>query len=132
MDWVYLALSVNGAIYTVNAYKPVKKNPLFFPWSFFASWITIELAWVHLVWQVAFTTYFVRKGALRSGKGKVAFLVNLASFAGPGLIIYRSLGARHEVRDVLTQGHGFPVGVCRGVRDAIIHKPGDSGSWTSR
>ncbi len=99
MDWVYLALSVNGALYTVNAYKPIKKNPLFFLWSFFASWITIELAWVHLVWQVGITAYFVRKGALRSGKGRLAFLLNVGSFVGLGVIVYRSLGARHEVRE---------------------------------
>jgi len=98
MDWVYLAVSVNGALYTVNAYLPVKRNPLLFGWSFFASWITIELAWVHVLWQIAVTAYFARRGALRSSKGKLAFIINLCSIAGLGLVIWRSLGARHEVR----------------------------------
>ena len=98
MDWVYLAVSVNGAVYTLNAYKPVKRNMvLFFP-SFFASWITIELAWVHLVWQVALTAVMARKGVLRSGKGKFALLLNLASWAGLALIVWRSLGTRHEIK----------------------------------
>jgi acetyl esterase/lipase len=98
MDWVYLAVSVNGALYTVNAYLPVKRNPLLFGWSFFASWITIELAWVHLVWQIAVSAYFARRGALRSPKGKLALALNLFSVVGLGLVIWRSLGARHEVR----------------------------------
>lgn len=98
MEWVYLAISVNGVAYTVNAFMPTKRNPLFFGWSFFASWITIELAWVHLVWQVAATAYFTRRGALRTRTGRIALVFNLASWVGLALIVWRSLGARHEVR----------------------------------
>lgn len=98
MDWVYLAVSVNGAMYTLNAYKPVKRNMvLFFP-SFFASWITIELAWVHLVWQVLATAFFVHKGVLRTRPGKLGLLISLSSWAGLAVIVWRSLGTRHEVR----------------------------------
>ncbi len=98
MEWVYLAVSINGAMYTVNAYVPVKRNPLLFGWSFFASWITIELAWVHLVWQVALTVAFARRGALRTRPGKVALAVNLVSWAGLAALVWRSIGARNEVR----------------------------------
>jgi acetyl esterase/lipase len=98
MEWVYLAISINGAVYTANALKPIKQNRLLFGWSFFASWITIELAWLHVAWQVATTAWFARRGVLRSGKGKLALLLNLFSLAGLGVMIWRSLGARHEVR----------------------------------
>ena len=98
MEWVYLAVSINGAAYTVNAYLPVKRNPLLFGWSFFASWITIELAWVHLVWQVLITTFFVRRGVLGTKAGKFALLVNVASWVGLAVMVWRSIGARNEIR----------------------------------
>ncbi len=98
MEWVFLAVSINGAVYTLNAYLPVKRNPLLFGWSFFASWITIELAWVHLVIQVAATVLFARKGVLRTKPGKFALALNLASWAGLGLIVWRAMGARSEIR----------------------------------
>src|SRR5262245_43067009 len=97
MEWVYLAVSINGAAYTLNAYVPVKRNPLLFGWSFFASWITIELAWVHLVWQVLVSAFFIRRGALRTRPGKLALLVNLASWAGLGVLVWRALQARAEI-----------------------------------
>jgi acetyl esterase/lipase len=97
MEWVYLVVSINGAAYTLNAYRPVKRNPLLFGWSFFASWITIELAWVHLVWQVAMSAFFIRRGALRTKPGKLALLVNLASYAGLGLLVWRAVQARREI-----------------------------------
>jgi len=98
MEWVFLAVSINGAAYTVNAYLPVKRNPLLFGWSFFASWITIELAWAHLVWQVLVTAFFARRGVLRTRTGKVALAINIASWAGLAALVWRSLGARAEIR----------------------------------
>ena len=68
--WAYLVVSINGAAYTLNAYRPARNNRLLFGWSFFASWITIELAPFHLVWQVVATALFARKGALRTTPGK--------------------------------------------------------------
>ena len=110
MEWVYLAISVNGAAYTVNAFIPMKRNPLLFGWSFFASWMTIELAWVNLAWQVATTAYFARRGALRTKAGRLALVFNLVSWVGLAVIIWRSLGVRHEVRSAFktqTSGGGF-------------------------
>jgi acetyl esterase/lipase len=98
MEWVFLAVSINGAAYTLNAYMPVKRNPLLFGWSFFASWITIELAWAHLVIQVVATALFARKGVLRTKPGKFALALNLASWAGLGFLVWRALGARAEIR----------------------------------
>ena len=98
MEWVYLAVSINGAVYTVNAYKPVKRNPILFGPSFFASWITIELAWFHLVWQVAFTAAMASRGVLRTRKGKLGLALNLASWAGLALIVKRSIGSRAEIK----------------------------------
>jgi acetyl esterase/lipase len=101
MDWAYLAISVNGALYTVNAYRPRRftgRFRLLYAGSFMASWITIELAWVHLVAQVAATAFFARHGALRTRTGKLALVVNVATCVGLAGLVVRSLGVRHEVR----------------------------------
>ena len=70
MGWAYLVVSINGAAYTLNALRPVRRSRLLFGWSFFASWVTIELAPFHLIWQVLATAVFARKGALRTTAGR--------------------------------------------------------------
>ena len=99
--WIYLAVSINGAAYTLNAYRPPRNNRLLFFWSFFASWITVELAPFHLVWQVIATGFFASRGALRSRPGRIGLAVTLASWAGLALAIRQSMAARHEIRAAL-------------------------------
>ena len=103
--WAYLVVSINGAAYTLNAYRPARNNRLLFGWSFFASWITIELAPFHLVWQVVATALFARKGALRTTPGKVGLALTLASWAGLALAVRQSFAARHEIREALRELH---------------------------
>ena len=101
LGWIYLAVSINGAAYTLNAYRPARNNRLLFFWSFFASWITIELAPFHLVWQVIATGFFASRGALRSRPGRIGLAVTLASWAGLALAVRQSMAARHEIRAAL-------------------------------
>ncbi len=103
MGWVYLAVSINGAAYTLTAYRPARRSRLFFGWSFFASWITIELAPFHLLWQVLATAVFARKGALRTTPGKIGLGLTLASWAGLGIAIRQSLASRHQIREALRE-----------------------------
>jgi len=100
MGWIYLLVSINGATYTLNAYKP-SRHPLLSGWSFFASWITIELAPYHLIWQVIATTFFVWRGALRTKPGRLGLAITMASWVGLALSIRQSLASRHEIRDAL-------------------------------
>lgn len=99
MERVFLAVSVNGLAYTVNAFRPVKRNPVLFLWSFFASWITIELAWFNLAWQVLITAWFAKKGALQTRTGRLAALIMVVNWVGLAVIIWRSLGTRRLVHD---------------------------------
>ena len=101
LGWIYLAVSINGAAYTLNAYRPTRTNRLLFFWSFFASWITIELAPFHLVWQVLATGFFASRGALRSRPGRLGLALTLASWAGLALSVRQSIAARHEIREAL-------------------------------
>ena len=101
MGWAYLVVSINGAAYTLNALRPVRRSRLLFGWSFFASWVTIELAPFHLIWQVLATTVFARKGALRTTAGRVGLGLTMASWVGLALTIRQSFAARHEIREAL-------------------------------
>lgn len=103
MGWMYLAVSINGAAYTLNAYRPARRSRILFGWSFFASWITIELAPFHLVWQIVATAVFARRGALRTGPGKVGLAVTVASWVGLAAAIRQSYAARHEIREALRE-----------------------------
>ena len=101
MGWVYLAVSINGATYTVNAFRPARRSRVLFGWSFFASWLTTELAPFHLVWQVLATGWFARRGALRTAPGRIGLAISIASWVGLIVSIRQSLGARHEIREAL-------------------------------
>jgi len=49
--WLFLAVSLLGAVFTLNAFVPVRRIPALFVPSFFGSWLTAELALHHIVWQ---------------------------------------------------------------------------------
>ena len=99
METVYLVISVNGALYTLNAYRPTGlRRQLFFGISWFASWLTIEFAWLNLVGQMALSAWFVRKGVLTTTRGRIALAVNVVSWLGLAAMVWRSFGVRHEVR----------------------------------
>jgi acetyl esterase/lipase len=103
MGWVYLAVSINGAAYTLTAFRPPRRSRALYGWSFFASWVTIELAPFHLLWQVVATALFASRGALRTRPGKVGLAITLASWAGLAVSIRKSYAARHEIRDALRE-----------------------------
>jgi acetyl esterase/lipase len=81
MGWAYLAVSLVGAWFTVNAYRPSRRWQLL-TLSFFAGWFTAELAVFHVAWQVAATVLFVWLGALESWPGVVGLVITLTSWAG--------------------------------------------------
>jgi acetyl esterase/lipase len=114
VDRVFLAISLNGALYAINALRPVqlRNRWLAFP-SFFVSWLTIELAWLQLLAQVAATVFFTRRGALRSARGRMAFGINLLSMVGTAALVWQSLGVRQEVRAAFTGSEERPVPVRR-------------------
>jgi acetyl esterase/lipase len=81
MGWAFLAVSLVGAWFTVNAYWPSRRWQLI-ALSFFAGWFTTELAAFHLVWQGAATGVFVWLGALDTWPGVAGLAITLASWAG--------------------------------------------------
>jgi acetyl esterase/lipase len=101
--WAYLLVSLNGAAYTLTAFRPPRRSRALFLWSFFASWITIELAPYHLLWQIVATGLFGATGAFRSRQGRIGLAVTLASWAGLATSIRRSFAARAQIRDALRE-----------------------------
>ena len=92
IGWLFLVLSVYGALYTLNAFVPWRRGRLGFVWGFVSSWITIEAAIVHLVWQVALAGVFVALGALDNWAGRVGLAVSVASWIG--LVVLFAQGRR--------------------------------------
>jgi acetyl esterase/lipase len=83
MPWIFLAVSLVGAAFTWNAWFPSRRRftPLRVP-SFFAGWLTSELAAHHIAWQAVATVFFVSAGALAQWPGRVGLAVTLCSWAG--------------------------------------------------
>jgi acetyl esterase/lipase len=105
MGWTFLAVSLVGAWFTVNAYRPSRRWQLL-TLSFFAGWFTAELAVFHIAWQVAATVLFVWLGALQSWAGVVGLVVTLTSWAGLlGLQLVSGRSAR-VMEDELREGLG--------------------------
>ena len=93
--WVYLAVSVAGALLVLNAFRPLRHQFLVVP-SFFAGWYTGEMPVWHVVWQVAVTAVFAATGAFRWWPAWVGLGVNLAAWAGL-LVHFRISGHAHHV-----------------------------------
>ena len=81
--WIYLGVTVLGALFVLNAFRPVR-NGLLVVQSFFAGWYTAEMPLWHIVWQVAATVVFGYLGAFRAWPGWVGLGVAVASWVGLG------------------------------------------------
>ncbi len=88
--WVYLAVSLVGALLVVNAFRPARHQLLLVP-SFFAGWYTAEMPVWHIAWQGAATVVFGLEGAFGSWPGWVALGVNAASWTG--LVVHARISA---------------------------------------
>ena len=101
MAWLFLALSVWGALWTLAALFPAKRNRFLFLPTFFMSWLTIELAGHHLVIQVILTIVFVWGGALESWPGWVALVLCVASWTALIVMVLQGRASALTMRDAL-------------------------------
>ena len=123
MGWAYLAVSLVGAWFTFNAYRPTRRWQLL-TLSFFAGWFTSELAVFHIAWQVAATVLFVWLGALGSWAGIVGLVVALASWAGLlGLQLVSGRSAQ-VMEDALREGLGsdYRSEIAPGLADRLVRR----------
>jgi acetyl esterase/lipase len=92
MSWLFLLLSLVGAWLTYNTYHPIYAPPRRAALSFFAGWLTAELALHHLAVQALVTLLLIRSGALHAWPGKLGLVVTLVSWVG----LWRCYGRGRE------------------------------------
>jgi len=106
MSWAFLAVSLVGAWFTFNAHVPhFRRGPLSVP-SFFAGWLTAELAAHHVTWQAAATALFVWAGALAAWPGWVGLGVTLASWLGLLVLMTHAGRTKDLIEASLLEGLG--------------------------
>lgn len=79
--WLFLAVSVAGAGFTLNALRPVRGGRVLLIPAFLSSWIVSEMVAHQFVWQLIATALFVGAGALDHWPGQVALGVTTISWA---------------------------------------------------
>ncbi len=105
--WLFFGVSLIGAVFTLNAFVPVKKIPALFVPSFFGSWLTAELALHHIVWQALAAVLFVQLGALSEWPGLVGMAITAASWLGL-LILFHDGRKTHLAFDLALRGFEAP------------------------
>ncbi|MGA2036670.1 MAG: alpha/beta hydrolase [Acidimicrobiales bacterium] len=121
-SWVYLAMSLLGAVLVVNAIRPPRSALLAVP-SFCAGWFTGELPLWHIVWQVAATVVFGLAGALDHWPGRIGLVVAPASWVGLGVLAM--IG--RDARDVFVRAEDeVPLPP---VNDAVLPRHGGETMW---
>ena len=111
MSWVLFVLGVLGSVHVANALAPRKKPPVVFLWSFFASWMTIELVWHHLVMGAIATALLVNAGALDQPVGVVGLVlmaVTGVALLAIGLVTRRTVISMRGALEDLDPGDDAP------------------------
>jgi acetyl esterase/lipase len=101
VPWLFLIASLIGLWFTVNAFRPVRHNRIFFAQSFFAAWLTTEMAGHHLLWQGVMTVVFIAAGALDAWAGWVALAVTAVSWVGLAVLVVQGQRAALQVEGAL-------------------------------
>jgi len=105
--WLFLAVTLVGALFTFNAYLP---RPAHGSWlsvpSFFAGWLTSELVAHHFAWQLAATIFFVWMGALDAWPGWVGLGVTVASWGALLAMVPVARRSDHVLESALVEGLG--------------------------
>jgi acetyl esterase/lipase len=87
VPYIYLGVTVVGAVGVLLAYHPIRNEPMSVP-SFFVGWLVGEVAAQNIVWQVAATVVFGIFGAFAGWAGWLGLALAVVSWIGLiGLVI---------------------------------------------
>lgn len=125
--WLFLLASLWGAWFTYNAYRPIVSHPRWSVVSFFAGWLTGELALHHIAWQAACTVVFIWLGALHHWPGVLALVITLISWAGLLGCLRDATRAEQAVESALVAGLGADYRA--GVSDSLAHALVSTVDW---
>jgi acetyl esterase/lipase len=104
--WLFLLVTIVGALFTFNAYLPRPANSKLAVPSFFAGWLTGELVPHHFAWQLAATGFFVWMGALASWPGWLGLGITFASWAALLAMVPVARRAERGIEEGLRKGLG--------------------------
>jgi acetyl esterase/lipase len=124
VGWIYLVVSIAGAAFTLNAFRPVRRWRLLVP-GFFAGWLTSELPAHLFLWQLVATLMFGVFGAFAAWPGWVGLGISLVSWIG--LFSVRAAATRATlVLDTCLReglGEGFEQRVLPGLEPGPVSRP---------
>ncbi len=106
MAWLFFLVSIVGAWLTYNVYRPTYAPPWRAALSFFAGWLTIELALHNIAVQAAVTLGFIWMGALQAWPGKLGMAITLLSWAALGHRYWRGRESEAVLEEALRKGLG--------------------------
>ena len=106
ISWLFLAAALWGAWFTWNAYRPIYRPAGLATLSFFAGWLTSELALHHILWQLAATVLFVWAGALAAWPGWLALGIVVVSWIGLARAFVNARTAERVIEAALERGLG--------------------------
>src|ERR1039457_1729376 len=106
MPEAFLIVSLIGVAFTLNAYRPRRRQSVLVLPSFFAGWLTSELAAHHIAWQAVATIWFVAAGALAAWPGWVALVLTLGSWVGLPFLARGGARTREVADEALRSGLG--------------------------
>ena len=106
MSWLFLLVSLWGAWFTFNVYRPISAGPGRSSLSFGAAWLTGELALHHVLWQMLFTAGFIWLGVLSAWPGQVGLAITLLSWVALATLYWRARDAAPVVEAALREGLG--------------------------
>lgn len=101
VSWLFLLGALVGAWFTYNGIRPTFYGDRRAVLSFFAGWLTTELALHHIAWQLVLTLAFVALGALEGWPGKLALAITFVSWAGLAWCYWRAREAEASVESAL-------------------------------
>lgn len=102
---LFLVVSVVGLLFTLNAWRPLRFEPLAVL-TFFAGWWTSELPLHHLFWQAVLTIGFVAAGALDEPAGWIGLAITIVSWFGLLLLLVQAARAEPLVEQALVDALG--------------------------
>jgi acetyl esterase/lipase len=100
MSWLLLAVAMLGALATFNVYRPRYRPPTLSVFSFFAGWLTAELALHQITLQVLVAAVLVAEGALSAWPGWLGLATMLVS----SLLLWRFHGQAREAAEAVERG----------------------------
>ncbi len=110
-SWVLLVVGALGVLYALNAMAPRRRPVVVFIWSFFASWITIELVWHHGVIGGLLGAALVAGGALDALPGVIGLVllgITEVLLIGIGIVTRRTVVTVRGALEELEPGPDAP------------------------